>query len=73
MPGDAPDPITVESRRMLLDALAVLAPHIEHIVLVGAHAIYLHTEDSSPVWRSSRRMSTWPSCRRSMSPLTSTR
>lgn len=30
---------------MLLDAVAVLAPHIEHIVLVGAHAIYLHTED----------------------------
>jgi hypothetical protein len=30
---------------MLLDALAVLAPHTEHIVLVGAHAIYLHTED----------------------------
>jgi hypothetical protein len=30
---------------MLLDALAILAPHIEHIVLVGAHAIYLHTED----------------------------
>lgn len=45
MPGDAPDPITVESRRMLVDALTVLAPHIEHIVLVGAHAIYLHTED----------------------------
>jgi hypothetical protein len=30
---------------MLLDALEVLAAHIEHIVLVGAHAIYLHTED----------------------------
>ena len=30
---------------MLLDAITVLAPHIEHIVLVGAHAIYLHTED----------------------------
>lgn len=45
MPGDAPDPITVESRRMLLDAITVLTPHIEHIVLVGAHAIYLHTED----------------------------
>lgn len=44
-PGDTPDPITVESRRLLLDALTVLAPHIEHIVLVGAHAIYLHTED----------------------------
>jgi hypothetical protein len=45
VPGDAPDPITVESRRLLLDALTVLAPHVEHIVLVGAHAIYLHTED----------------------------
>jgi hypothetical protein len=45
MPGDAPDPITVESRRMLLDALEVLAAHIEHIVLVGGHAIYLHTQD----------------------------
>ena len=30
---------------MLLDALEILAAHIEHIVLVGAHAIYLHTED----------------------------
>lgn len=30
---------------MLLDALEVLAPHIEHIALVGAHAIYLHTDD----------------------------
>lgn len=45
MPGDATDPIMVESRRTLLDALEALAPHIEHIVLVGAHAIYLHTED----------------------------
>jgi hypothetical protein len=45
MPGDAPDPVTVASRRSLLDALEVLGPHIQRIVLVGAHAIYLHTED----------------------------
>jgi len=45
MPGDAPDPITAESRRMLLDALEILAAHADHVVLVGAHAIYLHTEE----------------------------
>jgi hypothetical protein len=45
MPGDAPDPVTVASRRSLLDSLQVLGPHIGRIVLVGAHAIYLHTED----------------------------
>jgi hypothetical protein len=45
MPGDAPDPITVESRRMLLEMIEVLSLHVEHIVLVGAHAIYLHAED----------------------------
>ena len=33
------------SRRMLLDAVEVLSPHIEHIVLVGAHTIYLHVEE----------------------------
>jgi hypothetical protein len=45
MPGDAPDTITIDSRRMLLDAAEVLSPHIEHIVLVGAHAIFLHVEE----------------------------
>ena len=45
MPGDALDPVTITSRRILLDALEVLKAHSEHIVLVGAHAIYLHTED----------------------------
>ena len=30
---------------MLLDALEALVPHREHVVLVGAQAVYLHTGD----------------------------
>jgi len=45
MPGDALDPVMVESRRALLDALEALAAHAERLVLVGAHAVYLHTDD----------------------------
>lgn len=45
MTGDALDPVTIASRRMLIDALEILAAHIERIVLVGAHAIYVHTEN----------------------------
>jgi hypothetical protein len=30
---------------MLLEAVGILSSHVEHIVLVGAHAIYLHTEE----------------------------
>jgi hypothetical protein len=42
MPG-GPEPAYVDARRVLLDALAALGPHRDAIVLVGAHAIYLHT------------------------------
>jgi hypothetical protein len=38
-----PDPEYVKARRVLLDALAALAPHSEAVVLVGAQAIYLQT------------------------------
>jgi len=37
------DPLYVEARRVLLDALAALAPHDTAIVLAGAQAIYLRT------------------------------
>jgi hypothetical protein len=45
MPGDVPDPVLVEARRALLDALEALIGHLDHIVLVGAQAVYLHTDD----------------------------
>lgn len=45
MPGDAPDPVLVEARRALLDALEALSGHLDHIVLVGAQAVYLHTDE----------------------------
>ena len=44
MPGDVPDPVLVEARRALLDTLEALSGHLDHIVLVGAQAIYLHTD-----------------------------
>lgn len=45
MPGDVPDPVLVSARRALLDALEALSGHLDHIVLVGAQAVYLHTDD----------------------------
>jgi hypothetical protein len=45
MPGDAPDPVLVDARRALLDALDALSGHLDRIVLVGAQAIYLHTDE----------------------------
>jgi hypothetical protein len=45
MPGDVPDPVLVEARRALLDALEALSGHLDHIVLVGAQAVYLHTDE----------------------------
>jgi hypothetical protein len=38
-----PDPVYVRARRVLLDALEALKPHLDAVVLVGAQAIYLHT------------------------------
>jgi hypothetical protein len=45
MPGDVPDPVLVEARRALLDALEALSGHLDHIVLVGAQAVYLHADE----------------------------
>ncbi len=45
MPG-APDPEYVNARRVLLDALEALGPQRDAVVLVGAHAIYLHTGEA---------------------------
>lgn len=41
-PG-VPEPEYVNARRVLLDALEALGPQRDAVVLVGAHAIYLHT------------------------------
>lgn len=44
------DPQYVEARRVLLDALDALTPHLDAVVLVGAQAIYLRAgENSLPV------------------------
>lgn len=37
------DPLYVEARRVLLDALDALAPHLDAVVVVGAQAVYLRT------------------------------
>lgn len=42
MPGD-PDPLYVLARRALLDGLDALTPHLDSIVVIGAHAVYVHT------------------------------
>ncbi|MGH9007861.1 MAG: hypothetical protein ACRDV6_09170 [Acidimicrobiales bacterium] len=39
----APDPLYVAARAVLLDAVALLAPHSSAIILVGAQAVYLRT------------------------------
>lgn len=44
MPG-APDPLYVAARRTLLDALEAIQEHLDAIVLVGAQAVYVHTEE----------------------------
>lgn len=41
-----PDPVYVQSRRVLLDALAALEPQLRSIILVGAQAVYLNTGES---------------------------
>ena len=44
MPGDVADPTAVAARRALLDGLDALGPHAPLVVLVGAQAVYVHTE-----------------------------
>jgi len=41
----APPPLMVEARRVLLDALDALADHRDSLVLVGAQAVYLRTDE----------------------------
>ncbi|HEV2754345.1 MAG TPA: hypothetical protein VG318_01035 [Actinomycetota bacterium] len=41
----ASDPLYVAARQVLLDALSVLQPHLDAIVVVGAQAVYLRTEE----------------------------
>jgi hypothetical protein len=45
MTSPAPAPEYAAARRVLLDALTVLEPHLGNLVLVGSQAIYLHTGD----------------------------
>jgi len=45
MPGD-PDPLYVAARRVLLDALDAIEPHLNALVLVGAQAIYVHAGEA---------------------------
>jgi len=43
MPADGPRIEYVEARRVLLDVLTALTPHLDALVLVGAQAVYLRT------------------------------
>ena len=45
MPGDAPDPVLVDARRALLDALEALRGQLDYIVLVGPQTIYVRTDE----------------------------
>src|SRR3954453_967506 len=45
MPGER-DPLYIQARRVLLDALVALADHRRAVILVGAQAIYLHTREA---------------------------
>lgn len=40
------DPVYIEARRVLLDALVALAPHRPALVVAGAQAVYLRTGDA---------------------------
>lgn len=42
MPGDAD--LYIRARTLLLDVIGVLAAHRDALILVGAHAVYMHTE-----------------------------
>ena len=46
--NDVPEPLGLDeryvaARRVLLDALTALEPHIDAVILAGAQAVYLHT------------------------------
>lgn len=38
-----PDSLYLLARRALLDALSAVEPHLNSIIVIGAHAVYLHT------------------------------
>ncbi|MFI8888625.1 hypothetical protein [Streptomyces sp. NPDC053813] len=41
------DQLTVVARRVLLDGLAALSPHLDALTVVGAQAVYLRTPDAA--------------------------
>ena len=41
----------IEARRVLLDALTALRPHIKTVILIGAQAVYLRTADRMPTYQ----------------------
>ena len=41
----------VAARRVLLDALFALEPHIDAVIVIGAQAVYLRTEDRMPQYQ----------------------
>ena len=45
MSGD-PDPAYIRARRVLLDALTALEPHLDSVILVGAQAVYMHAGEA---------------------------
>ncbi|MFG2716208.1 hypothetical protein ACGFX2_37610 [Streptomyces goshikiensis] len=45
--GVDPDQLTVVARRVLLDGLVALSPHLEALTVVGAQAVYLRTPDAA--------------------------
>ncbi|MGW6410478.1 hypothetical protein ACWF95_25260 [Streptomyces vinaceus] len=45
--GIDPDQLTVVARRVLLDGLVALSPHLEALTVVGAQAVYLRTPDAA--------------------------
>lgn len=51
MSDEAPRIEYVEARRVLLDALTALQPHIGAVVLIGAQAVYLRTAERLPTYQ----------------------
>ena len=51
MTDGAPRIEYVEARRVLLDALTALQPHIGAVVLIGAQAVYLRTAERFPTYQ----------------------
>lgn len=51
MTDGAPRIEYVEARRVLLDALTALQPHIGAVVLIGAQAVYLRTAERLPTYQ----------------------